>query len=283
MSYDTYIQAAIVEMELRGYSLKTIQSYSNNLKRFLIFMDKPIDDLIPEDVRCFLHFLIKRKLSTGYINSAYSVCKLFFKSVLRKPFSLDDVPRVKNSKKLPMVLSRSEVQSIFDATSNMKHKAILMTAYSSGLRVSEVVNLKVSDIDSSNMQVFVRSGKGNKDRYTILSVNTLRYLRLYFNAYKPTDWLFFSFSDRSRHLTSRTVQKCFKSSTLKAGVIKPVTTHTLRHSFATHLLINGTDLYTIMQLLGHSNIRSTSIYLHLAPSKVLSVSSPLDQEVSDFE
>jgi site-specific recombinase XerD len=242
MYYDSYVNSAIIEMQLRGYSSKTIVSYSKYLRRFLLFTDKPVETLLTEDVRCFLLFLVNKKLSTSYINSAYSVCQLFFKSVLKKPFSLDDIPRVKSSKKLPMVLSSSEVFAILNATSNMKHKAILMLAYSAGLRVSEVVHLKVSDIDSANMQIFVRSGKGDKDRYTILSRNTLEYLRLYYKSYRPNDWLFFSASDRSRPLSSRTAQKCFKSSTLKAGVLKPVTIHTLRHSFATHLLIKGTNL-----------------------------------------
>jgi site-specific recombinase XerD len=283
MSYDSYVNAAIIEMQLRGYSPKTIDSYSKYLRRFLLFTDKPVDALSTEDVRSFLLFLVSRKLSTSYINSTYSICQLFFKSVLKKPFSLDDIPRVKSSKKLPMVLSSSEVIAILNATSNLKHKAILMVAYSAGLRVSEVVHLKVSDIDSANMQIFVRSGKGDMDRYTILSRNTLEYLRLYFKSYRPNDWLFFSASDRSQPLSPRTAQKCFKSSTLKAGVLKPVTIHTLRHSFATHLLINGTNLFTIKTLLGHKSIQSTMVYLHLAPTRILSVVSPLDLKVQDFE
>ncbi len=283
MSYDTYVQSAITEMELRGFSPKTITSYSSNLKQFLIFMDKPVEDLIPEDVRSFLHHLIKRQLSTSYINTAYSACLLFFKSVLKKPFSMEDVPRVKNAQKLPMILSKSEVIAILEATHNVKHKAILMTAYSSGLRVSEVMQLKVSDIDSSNMQIFVRSGKGDRDRYTLLSEKNLIYLREYFRLYKPTDWLFYTASDKSRHLSARTAQVVFKESTLKAGVIKSVSFHTLRHCFATHLLLGGTNLFTIKTLLGHKSIRSTMVYLHLAPGKILSVKSPLDMEVPDNE
>ncbi len=281
MSYESYVQATITEMELRGFSPKTITSYSSNLKQFLIFMDKPVEDLITEDVRSFLHHLIKRKLSTSYINTAYSVCSLFFKSVLKKPFSMEDVPRVKNTKKLPVVLSKSEVIAILDATENMKHKAILMIAYSAGLRVSEAINLKVTDIDSSNMQLFVRSGKGDKDRYALLSKKTLLYLREYYKVYQPTEWLFYSALNKSKALTSRTPQKTFRESTLKAGISKPVTIHTLRHSFATHLLINGTNLFTIKTLLGHKSIRSTIIYLHLAPGKILSVESPFDMEVLD--
>ncbi|TCT17122.1 site-specific recombinase XerD [Natranaerovirga pectinivora] len=281
--YEIYRQSLIKEMELRGYSPRSIESYSKYLLRFLNFTNKPIDSLVPEDLKSFLYFLISRKLSTSYINSAYSSTQLFFTLVLKKPFSLNDVPRIKSSKKLPVVLSRSEVDQIISATTNLKHRAILMTTYSAGLRVSEAVRLKVSDVDSNNMQLHIHSGKGDKDRYAILSHQNLLLLREYFKVYRPTDWLFPSGANSSMHLTSRTVQKTFKASTLKAGILKPVTVHTLRHSFATHLLIAGTDIYTIMQLLGHTSIQTTSIYLHLAPSKVLSVISPLDREVSDFE
>lgn len=281
--YDFYCQSLIKEMELRGYSPRSIKSYSKHLMRFLCFTNKSIDSLDVEDLRSFLYHLISRKLSTSYINSVYSSAQLFFTHVLKKPFSLNDVPRVKKTKKLPVVLSRSEVDSIISATSNLKHKAILMTTYSAGLRVSEAVRLKISDVDSKNMQLHIHSGKGDKDRYAILSHQNLLLLRDYFKVYRPTDWLFSSGANPSMHLSSRTVQKTFKASTLKAGILKPVTVHTLRHSFATHLLISGTDIYTIMQLLGHNSIQSTSVYLHLAPSKVLSVTSPLDREVSDFE
>jgi site-specific recombinase XerD len=156
-----------------------------------------------------------------------------------------------------------------------------MTAYSSGLRVSEVVNLKLSDIDSENMQLLVRSGKGNKDRYTLLSRKTLLFLRQYYTSYRPTEWLFYSGYDKTRPLSSRTAQKVFKDSTIKAGISKSVTIHTLRHSFATHLLMNGANLVTIQALLGHKNIKTTMIYLHLAPGKILSTLSPFDMEVPD--
>lgn len=203
MNYDTYVNDAIMEMQLRGFSPNTIRTYSTNLRNFLNFTSKSISDLSPDDVRVFLHHLIGRKLSTAYINSTYSVCKLFYISVLKQPFSLDDIPRVKSPKKLPNVLTKSEVKSIIDVTDNIKHKSILMLAYSSGLRVSEVLLLKVSDIDSENMQVFIRSGKGNKDRYSVLSKNTLSYLRKYFLVYHPTDWLFYSAYDKSKPLHPR--------------------------------------------------------------------------------
>lgn len=283
MYYETYVNDAIMEMELRGFSPNTVRTYSTNLLKFLNFISKPINLLEADDVRIYLHHLVSRKLSPAYINSTYSVCKLFFTSVLKRPFTLNDIPRVKVPKKLPSVLTKSEVKSIIDVTDNIKHKAILMLAYSSGLRVSEVLHLKISDIDSENMQVFIRSGKGNKDRFSVLSSNTLTYLRQYFLVYRPTDWLFYSGYDKNKPLHPRTAQKTFSNAKKKAGIFKDASFHSLRTSFATHLLIQGTDLFTIKTLLGHKNIQTTMIYLHLAPSRVLSVSSPLDVEVADYE
>jgi site-specific recombinase XerD len=278
--YQSYVSQLIFEMELRGYSPRTIHSYSRYLNRFLSLIDKPVSDITEEDLRLYLHSLVCRKVSTAYVNSVYSSTQLFFTHVLKRPFNMQNVPRVKNSKKLPSVLSFSEVISILDATVNVKHKAILMTAYSAGLRVSEVLALKVSDIDSANMQIHVRSGKGDKDRYTLLSEKTLLFLRQYFKEYRPNDWLFYSALDKSRALHSRTAQVTFNASKKKAGIIKPATFHTLRTSFATHLLIKGTDLFTIKTLLGHASIQTTMVYLHLTPSRVLSVSSPYDSEVT---
>lgn len=274
--YQSFVSQFIIELEIRGYSPRTIKSYSTYLHQFLSFTNKSISNINEDDLRLYLHSLISRKVSTSYVNSIYSSTKLFFIHVLKRPFNMQHIPRIKNSKKLPSVLSLAEVASIIDATSNIKHKAILMTAYSAGLRVSEVLALKVSDIDSANMQIHVRSGKGDKDRYTLLSQKTLLFLREYFNQCRPNDWLFYSALDKSKALSSRTAQKVFSNAKEKVGIIKPATFHSLRTSFATHLLIQGTDLFTIKTLLGHKNIQTTMVYLHLAPSKVLSVSSPYD-------
>ena len=281
--YQSYVSRFTTDLELRGYSPRTVHSYSNHLHKFLIFTDKAVTNISEDDLRLYLHSLIAKKLSTSYINSVYSSSQLFFVHILRRPLNMQHVPRVKNSKKLPSVLSPSEVSSIINVTTNIKHKAILMTAYSAGLRVSEVLSLKVSDIDSTYMHIHVRSGKGDKDRYTLLSHKTLLFLRHYFKVYRPNDWLFYSSKDKSRQLTTRTAQKVFKDSLAKTGIIKPVTFHSLRTSFATHLLIQGTDLFTIKTLLGHKNIQTTMIYLHLAPTKILTVSSPYDLAVIENE
>lgn len=281
MNYDTYINTTIVEMELRGYSPRTITSYTNYLKHFLSTTNKSVENIVEEDIKLYLHSLVARKLSTSYVNSVYSAAKFFFTVVLKKPLYLENIPRTKNSKKLPQVLSTKEVESIIDVTTNIKHKAILMTSYSAGLRVSEVLSLKVTDIDSDSMQIFIRSGKGNKDRYSVLSEKTLIFLRHYFKIYKPSHWLFYSQTNKDKQLSSRTAQRVFKDSLLKANIIKPVTLHSLRHSFATHLLLNGTNLFTIKTLLGHKSIQTTMVYLHLAPGTVFNVQSPYDMVNND--
>ncbi len=154
-----------------------------------------------------------------------------------------------------------------------------MTAYSSGLRVGEVTRLKVSDIDSLKMQLHIRQAKGQKDRYTILSERNLHCLREYYRQYRPTDWMFYPYSYKDKHLSKRTVEVYFKATAAAAGISKKVVPHSLRHAFACHLLENGTDIYTIKTLLGHSSLRSTQAYLQLSPSHVFSTKSPLDMEV----
>lgn len=192
-----------------------------------------------------------------------------------REWDIKEIPRVKKPKKLPVILSSSEVKRIFDETTNLKHKAILMTIYASGLRVSEVANLRVEDIDSRNMQIRVREGKGKKDRYTILSTENLKILRDYWKYYHVKEWLFPG-DLPYKPITTRTIQKIFKKAKDKAEIKKEATVHTLRHCFATHLLESGVDIYHIQHLLGHSNPKTTSIYIHLTCKDVLRIKSPLD-------
>lgn len=188
---------------------------------------------------------------------------------------MDKLPRAKERRKLPVVLSPEEVKAIFDVTHNLKHKAILMTIYSAGLRISEVCNLKISDIDSKSMQILIRQGKGNKDRYTILSKENLKILREYWKMYQPKEYLFLG-RYRSTALSPRSVQMAFGKSIKRAEITKHVTVHSLRHAFATHLLDGGTDICYIQKLLGHTRITTTSIYLHLRRLDLLKIKSPLD-------
>ena len=218
---------------------------------------------------------MERKLSKSYINTTYSALKFFYTVTLGREWEMKQIPRVKKDKKLPTVLSKGEVQKIFDATTNLKHKAILMTVYGGGLRVSEVANLKPGDIDSANMQIHIRLGKGNKDRYTILAKVNLMILREYWKLYRPGIWLFPSVNPVD-HLSSRTMERVFQQSKEKAGIKKDVSIHTLRHSFATHMLESGVAINYIQLLLGHTSLTTTCIYIHLARKDVLNLKSPLD-------
>lgn len=188
---------------------------------------------------------------------------------------MKQIPRVKRDKKLPTVMSKAEVKKLFDATTNIKHKAILMTVYGAGLRVSEVANLKPSDIDSENMQIHIRLAKGNKDRYTILSKINLMILREYWKLYRPGIWLFPSVNPEN-HLSIRTMERVFEQSKQKAGIKKTASIHTLHHSFATHMLESGVDINYIQLLLGHTSVKTTCIYIHLARTDALNFKSPLD-------
>jgi site-specific recombinase XerD len=194
---------------------------------------------------------------------------------LERDWKVEKVSRIKEGRKLPSVLSQSEVKAILDATENLKHRALLMTIYASGLRVSEAANLKVTDIDSKNMQIFIDQGKGKKDRYTILSKSNLEVLRKYWKRYQPKLYLFPGKTAGSP-VSVRTIQKVFEAAKDKAGIKKKASVHTLRHSFATHLLDAGTDICYIQKLLGHTDINTTTIYLHLRRMDLLNIKSPLD-------
>jgi site-specific recombinase XerD len=229
-----------------------------------------------EEIRNYLHYLIKEKrLSQSSINQAYSAIKFFHVVTLGRVWNPMKIPRVKNRKKLPVVLSMQEVESVLSSVENLKHQALLTTIYSGGLRLGEAIHLRVSDIDSSRMTILVQQGKGNKDRYTLLGWRTVQLLRLYYKDYRPVEWLFPS-RDPAVPLSGSSVQRVFKKALHQAGINKKASVHTLRHSFATHLLESGTDLYHIQRLLGHTTAKTTSIYLHITGKDIAKVKSPID-------
>ena len=265
-----------MDMELRGYSPITIKSYINHVSNFAKFYNKSPELLKEKQILEYLHYCItKKKLTEGTVNCINSSLKFFYTKTLNRYWNMDKIARIKEPKKLPAVLSPEEVKSIFDVTENLKHKAILMTIYSAGLRVSEVCNLKITDIDSKNMQILIKEGKGKKDRYSLLSKANLEILREYWKRYQPNEYLF-SGNGRTDAITPRSVQKMLRKSIQKTRITKNATVHTLRHSFATHLLDNGTDICYIQKLLGHSRITTTTIYLHLRRMDLLNIKSPLD-------
>ena len=200
---------------------------------------------------------------------------LLYEMVLKQSDKVSDLPRMKRPYQLPVVLSREEVARLLKATTNLKQKALLMVAYSAGLRVGEAVRLKVSDIDSKRMQIRVTAGKGAKDRYTLLLETALTILRDYVRAEKPKGWLFPG-ADPTKHLSERSAERIFQRSKTKASITKPATFHTLRHSFATHLLEDGVDIRYIQELLGHGNIRTAERYTHVSQKAMGRIRSPLD-------
>ncbi|WP_407314222.1 tyrosine-type recombinase/integrase [Desulfosporosinus sp. SB140] len=271
----SHLQKMILEMKLRGYAQHTQNQYLGHVRLLEKHTNKPAHQITPDELKQYLHARIKSGIGYSSITISCSAFQLFFNKVLGYNWPDDVIIRPKRPKSLPHVLSKDEILSITDQVHNLKHKTILLTTYSSGLRISETLNLRISDIDSSAMVIRVNQGKGNKDRLTILSHENLKMLRLYWKRYRPTD-LLFPGPIEGQPMSTKTPQKVFLDARKKAGITKHVTIHTLRHSFATHLLEDNTDLRTIQVLMGHSNIATTSIYLHLSTKHISSVKSPLD-------
>jgi len=219
--------------------------------------------------------IVKKKLAANTVNIYNAALKFIYQKTLKREWDPENLPRLKKPKKLPDILTKEEVQSLFDVTDNLKHKCVLMTVYGSGLRLSEIVGLKVNDIDSKNMRIFIRQGKGKKDRFAILSQKSLEMMREYWKVYKPKDWLFEG-KKKGTFYTRRGVQDMFQKAVKKAGIKKDVSLHSLRHAFATHMLEANVNLFHIKQLLGHADISTTTMYLHVINMNSLNVKSPLD-------
>lgn len=248
------------ELELRGYSVKTCKAYVGQIYRYHIFLKKDLEDSTNEDVRDFLHYLLREKgKSHAYVNQTLSALKFLLTKILCVKGANERLPRPKKEYKLPDVLSPQEILQILNTVKNVKHRAILILTYSAGLRVSEVVNLKIGDIDRHRMLIHVRQGKGKKDRYTVLSGGAIEALQTYITTYNVVDWVFPG-EPPDCHITERTVQRIFENARDKAKIRKDVSVHSLRHSFATHLLEGGTDLRYIQELLGHKSSKTTEIY-----------------------
>ena len=275
------IQKMINDLELRGHSEKTIKNMVCTMKAFSKFYNKPPELLGEPEIINYLKYCIKtKKLCRGTVNCINSTLKFFYVVTLEGSWSELRIPRLRNDKKLPKYLTKEEVKLLLESTTYLKHKAILSTIYSAGLRVSEVTNLRISDIMSKEMKILVRKGKRNKERYTLLSQKNLELLRRYwkkfgYKNYSPDDYLFISRLTKNK-LSSRGVQKAMEAALQKSGLTRKATVHTLRHSFATHLMNDGVELANIQTLMGHSNIKTTSIYLHVKDYQVLNIKSPLD-------
>jgi site-specific recombinase XerD len=247
----------IKEMELRGYSSKTVKSYCYYLGDLLNFSKKKSGSINNNDIKDYLLYLKNNNKSESTLNLAYSAIKFYFKNV-RKRKLFKFIPRVKKIKKLPDVLSREEIQLFFSKIINPKHKLVLCFSYSSGLRVSEVINLKVFDLDLKRNLVHVRKSKQNKDRYTIFSAKLFFVLAKFIRNKDKNEVLFKS--NRNKKYCARSLQKIFKQALSRSGIKKNLSFHSLRHSFATHLLEEEVDIRIIQELLGHEKLATTQIY-----------------------
>ena len=262
-------------MVSRKYSPKTIKAYIYYNRDFLEFTDKTSEYVTEGDIKNYLfHLAEEKQVVTSTLNSAINAMKFYYGTILKKNF-IYELKRPRKDKKLPVVLSKEKVSKILSAVSNIKHRSILMLTYSAGLRVSEVVKLKPEDIDSDRKLILIKGAKGRKDRYTTLSNVALETLRTYYKSVKPKDWLFPG-QKKGRHISTRTVEKVFEDVIKRVGIKKDVSVHSLRHSYATHLLEGGTDLRYIQELLGHKSSKTTEIYTHVSKKSIGKIISPLD-------
>ena len=275
--YEKAIKDFSDQLILKRYSENTIIVYKEQIVRFFKYysIEDP-SELTDENVKEYMLFLLKKKkISFSYQKQVISAIKFYFEKILRRETKkyYFEIP-ISKERKLPIVLSKLEVKQIIESTNNLKHKTILSTIYSAGLRLSEAVNLKIADIDSERKLIYVRGGKGKKDRTTILSEELLNLLRKYFKEYHPKVWLFEGFN--GEQYSKRSVQKVFYEVLNKTNIDKKVSVHSLRHSFATHLLELGEDLRYIQKILGHKSSKTTEIYTHITKKGLSKIKSPLD-------
>jgi|CXWL01.1.fsa_nt_gi site-specific recombinase XerD len=272
----TLRQRMIDDLRVRNYSLKTADVYVRAVAQFARHFGKSPDELGPEHIREYQIFLVNtRKASWPLFNVAVCALRFFYKVTLEKPWMIEHIPYPKQERRLPVVLSREEIATFFEAVSNLKHRTVLMTMYGCGVRIAEALALRVNDIDSNRMLIRVEQGKGRRDRYTILPPTLLEGLREYWKVSRPRPWLFPGLT-LQQPLTQGTLHHVIRRIRKEAGLTKPVTTHTMRHCFATHLLEAGVDLRTIQLLLGHRSLNTSAMYLHVAAGAVRSDGKPID-------
>ena len=265
------------DMVLRGLAHRTREAYLESVTKLAKFYGRRPDQISEEEVqRYLLHLLQERKLAHSSCNVMCSALQFFYRVTLKRREAEFCLPRPKVPSRMPEILSREEVGALLDKTVNLKHRALLMTTYGGGLRVSEVCQLKVADIDSQRMTIRVVQGKGAKDRYTVLSPKLLIELRRYWAAHRPQPWLFPGARVAAEPIQVQTAQRIFRAAKERAGIAKGCGIHGLRHAFATHLLEAGVDVHRIQRLLGHGSLNTTARYFHLAQKHLSGTASPLD-------
>jgi integrase/recombinase XerD len=266
------------ELQLKAYSPATIRTYRNEFIQLLkLLKDKHVDDLGPEDMKRYMVYILEKEgLKENTAHSRLNALKFYFEQVLGREKFFFEIPRAKKALLLPKVISEEKIIEGLLAIDNLKHRTLLLLAYSAGLRVSEVISLKLTDIDSDRMQIAVNHAKGKKDRVVTLSRSILKLLREYFLEYDPKYWLFEG-QDSGQHYSSRAAQQIFKDAYKKLGLPPQCSFHSLRHSYATHLLESGTDISYIQKLLGHNDIKTTLRYAQVSNKDIGQIESPLDR------
>ncbi len=264
-------------LKSKRYSPSTIKTYCDAIKVFLKFYNsKPLEDISNKDIITFNNdYILANKYSAAYQNQFVNAIKLFFLKINDRQLNLELIHRPRTERKLPNVLSKEEVKSILESTTNIKHKAMLSLIYACGLRRSELLNLKPVDIQSGRKILVIKQSKGKKDRIAPIGEKIIQQLRTYYKTYKPRIWLFEGQIEGNQY-AARSLEEVLKTSVKKAKIKKPVTLHWLRHSYATHLLESGTDLRYIQELLGHNSSRTTEIYTHVSTKNLQQIKSPFD-------
>lgn len=271
------LQAFQSMLTARGYSPRTLKTYSNELYTLLRLLgERPLSSLTKMQVQSYLLWLLKKRgYSEVHVHTAVNALKFYFEKVEGREREFYDLPRPKKPKRLPSVLAEEEMVALIQKTANLKHRALLMTAYSAGLRISELIALQLYDIDAKRMMIHIRQGKGKKDRMVPLSKRLLETLREYFKVYRPEKYLFEG--GKGEPYAARSAQQVLQEAKLKAGIHKKGSIHMLRHSYATQLLEAGTDIRYIQAFLGHNSLGTTMIYTHIGKTKIGNIQSPLDK------
>lgn len=279
MTEDQALQKMDNDIRLRGLAAGTLKNYTRDVKAFLAFCNRPIDELNELDVRRFLeHLIVVRKLAPRTVNQHGSAIRFFFAVGLNRYMNYLQIPMMKIPKDIPELMTRDEVSKLIGVCENAKHKALLLLAYGSGLRSSEIASLRIKDIDSVEMRILIKGGKSNRDHYTILPKTTLDALRKYWKVYRPNSpqgWLFPRAENVECHITRAGIAFAFNTALQKINIKKEVSAHSLRHAFATHMLEDGVDLMKVKEMLGHFRLSSTMVYLHLV-NATKGIISPAD-------
>ncbi|HPG31113.1 MAG TPA: site-specific integrase [bacterium] len=276
--YSEYIVKFVDVLKLKNYSRETLKNYKTALINILNFFDKNPDSITSEDINNYILFQLESKnISPSAQSSIISSFKFFSRYVLERDFIFEKLHYPKKPKKLPKVMNTEDVIKLLNVADNIKYKAIFLIIYAAGLRVSEAVRIRLEHIDLNRGTLLILNAKGNKDRYTIFSAKVMNSLNEYISLYKPDSWLFYSGKNKLKHLDKRSVEKMFSKYKVVSSINPLSTVHSLRHSFATHLLESGTDIRFIQEMLGHKDIKTTEIYTHVSNKSISKIASPADK------